>query len=643
MESNVNSYKLEQGGKNYIVTTSIEGSTIKISCKSELVPTSIFSRTLSLESLKKIDSIFAIIKTPLEALEWIDKALKIHKVRISEENSSFKIIFHITTSGVDHQIEIPLAPEGQTSLNINTENIISGTGTEFVQETKTVVTTKTITEAESIREIGLDPSLVVTQTQNADTDVIIKAIEEEKRKSLSLIKYDDANININTESLPLTQEGVNIKEENQIDINAIVPEVNTEIATKYEDNNINLAQLTENIAQSSEIPENLNTQYITEDNTFTTQDANKHFDVQEYQITDIPQQVTSQYTETNQMKTTFDMNQIPETTTEIQTNTESLPFITPADDIEQNVQITTTEVKTDTTPLDINIENYGVLGTTTTETQYNTQDLINNEFISTEGQNIQDYGFGEIQGETNVKLDELNTLNTKYEEINIQTNTQDNELEMLKMRKKELEELISKYREELMRLRGTVNTQEITKEEKTEQVQKYTVKGDIIHNSEELELITKHIKRIDKKIILNLIYKATVDSDKASAFHEKCDKAQSSLVLIETDKGKRFGGFTTSSWSGNCIDKKDEDAFVFSLDKMMTYENIPGEEAIGCYPKFGPIFLGCQIRIYDDAFSKGGTTYEKGLNYNTDEDYVLNGGDRIFGVKEIEVYEVIVQ
>ena len=176
MESNVNSYKLEQGGKNYIVTTSIEGSTIKISCKSELVPTSIFSRTLSLESLKKIDSIFAIIKTPLEALEWIDKALKIHKVRISEENSSFKIIFHITTSGVDHQIEIPLAPEGQTSLNINTENIISGTGTEFVQETKTVVTTKTITEAESIREIGLDPSLVVTQTQNADTDVIIKAV-----------------------------------------------------------------------------------------------------------------------------------------------------------------------------------------------------------------------------------------------------------------------------------------------------------------------------------------------------------------------------------------------------------------------------------------------------------------------------------
>ena len=115
---------------------------------------------------------------------------------------------------------------------------------------------------------------------------------------------------------------------------------------------------------------------------------------------------------------------------------------------------------------------------------------------------------------------------------------------------------------------------------------------------------------------MNLLYKATADSDKAEAFHAKCDEAKSTLVLIETDKGKRFGGYTTCSWSGDSIDKKDPEAFVFSFDKMQTYENIEGEEAIGCYPKFGPIFLGCQIRIFDDAFEKGGTTFEQGLNYN---------------------------
>ncbi len=73
----------------------------------------------------------------------------------------------------------------------------------------------------------------------------------------------------------------------------------------------------------------------------------------------------------------------------------------------------------------------------------------------------------------------------------------------------------------------------------------------------------------------------------------------------------------------------------------MTYDIIPGEEAIGCYPKYGPIFMGCQIRIFDNAFAKGGTTFEKGLNYYTQEDFELTGGEREFNVREIEVYEVI--
>ena len=87
----------------------------------------------------------------------------------------------------------------------------------------------------------------------------------------------------------------------------------------------------------------------------------------------------------------------------------------------------------------------------------------------------------------------------------------------------------------------------------------------------------------------------------------------------------------------------DPNAFVFSLDKMAIYDNIPEEEAIGCYPKFGPIFLGCQIRIFDNAFKNGGTTFEKGANYDTEEDFVLSGGEQKFGVKEIEVYEVIAE
>ena len=204
--------------------------------------------------------------------------------------------------------------------------------------------------------------------------------------------------------------------------------------------------------------------------------------------------------------------------------------------------------------------------------------------------------------------------------------------------KKQIEELKIKIQNTNTNTNNN-NDQEAPRPEEDEDEEK----GEIIHDMKELELITDKINKgnSNQKIIINLLYKASVDGDKAAIFHEKCDQAKSTIVLVET--GKRFGGFTTCSWSGNCEDKNDPQAFIFSLDKMETYDNIPGDEAIGCYPKFGPIFLGCQIKIFDNAFSKGGTTFEKELNFNTKEDYELTGGDRVFQIKEIEVYEVVIE
>lgn len=198
---------------------------------------------------------------------------------------------------------------------------------------------------------------------------------------------------------------------------------------------------------------------------------------------------------------------------------------------------------------------------------------------------------------------------------------------------------IRKKEEEIKALKSTMKLGENSK--------KISIKGTIIKSTEELEMISRKIYQVlktgNKNIVFNLLYKASVDSDKASAFHKKCDQANKTLVLIETDQRIRFGGFTTQNWKGNNIDKKDENAFVFSLDKMKTYDIIEGENAIGCYKNFGPIFLGCQIRIFDNCFTKGGTTFEKGANFNTQEDFELSGGEQKFNVKEIEVYEVIAQ
>ena len=163
----------------------------------------------------------------------------------------------------------------------------------------------------------------------------------------------------------------------------------------------------------------------------------------------------------------------------------------------------------------------------------------------------------------------------------------------------------------------------------------------ILKSEKEIANVTQRIQGyLNKNIHYSLLYYAKAEGDKASTFHKKCDKARKSLVLIMDSFGNRFGGFTMRDWAGKAIQKKDEKAFIFSLDKNKIYGVLPDQVAIGCYPNFGPIFFGCQIRVYDNFFTKGGSTYLKGLNYATEEDYELTNGNQTYGIKELEVYEV---
>ncbi len=162
----------------------------------------------------------------------------------------------------------------------------------------------------------------------------------------------------------------------------------------------------------------------------------------------------------------------------------------------------------------------------------------------------------------------------------------------------------------------------------------------IIKEPGEIEFVVNKIADKFPGSKFNLLYKGSTDGDTAAEFHSKCDDAEKTLILIEDNYGNRFGGFTTQDWGGQYMQKKDDDAFIFSIDKNKVYDVIAGQNAIGCYPNFGPVFFGCQIRIYDNFLTKGGTTYKKGLNYYTTEDFELTNGNQNFGVRDIEVYEI---
>jgi hypothetical protein len=131
MESKVNEYQLRQGEKAYIFTSSTLENSIRLSCKN--ASGKVFSRDVSISDLKSIDPFFNLIKTEKEAVEYIDKALNVHKVGVSEENGIIKIIFYITTEGIIHTVEFPLG-EGKSLLQSKLINSTNEKGLELSEQ-----------------------------------------------------------------------------------------------------------------------------------------------------------------------------------------------------------------------------------------------------------------------------------------------------------------------------------------------------------------------------------------------------------------------------------------------------------------------------------------------------------------------------
>ena len=175
----------------------------------------------------------------------------------------------------------------------------------------------------------------------------------------------------------------------------------------------------------------------------------------------------------------------------------------------------------------------------------------------------------------------------------------------------------------------------------------FKIDSNILKDQKEYDFIIERIKKVksssDFNISLSLLYRATRDGDEASDFHSRCDKSKSTLVIVKTKKGLRFGGFTTETWSGDDIDKMDDNAFCFSLDKMKIYNVVKGKKAIFASTYSGPAFENCIFQIKDNCFEEGGECSDNmNNNFNNQEkQFEINDGNENFKVAEVEVFGVI--
>ena len=589
-ERNLTRYRLDQSdNKVYILSTSLVNDKLKLTCQDSNSQTYIGAFTLL--DLLNLSKYFKTTRSVDQVQQYLNGIVEKQRVEIYQDDKCIKVILHLINND---RISIPL--KKQTINTINTNNYYNLTN-HYTTSPNIQTNPEQITYYNS--QTYTEPQIISTMPQT-----YVYPQESNQYISSQTYNYDQ---NLNGMDIPGISTTIN-NDMNQLasNTNPIMTYTQADSTLNYQmnklENDINILRpeqekitnelkkvldQAEKYKQENEANKQEITLLTNENKILKTENENLRNELKKYQE--------------NYDKINNDFTSLQKDAGALQEqNTELLRLKEAYEKEMQNIQNNIEQLTKDNEALKQNLE----LASNQNEALINEINMLKSN-----------------QQKLNNNEEEIKHL---VEELDVyKIKAQENDL-----LKKKIEEM--EYQIQVM--------QEHQEEDDVKEV-----KGDIIHDMNELEMITKKINKENKRIIINLLYKASADSDSAAVFHNKCDEANNTIVLVETKDGKRFGGYTTKSWKGNCVEKSDPEAFIFSFDKMKTYDNIPGDDAIGCYPKFGPIFLGCQIKIFDNAFTRGGTTFEKELNFNTEEDYELTGGSRTFEVKDVEVYEVIIE
>ena len=115
MNSNERVYKLVQKEGEYILIISIVENEVKIIIKNNKNLNQVYTYTYTVDIIKNIHPIFKSTQRAVDFAQWIDNAMKIHKVNIYKEGDFVKLIFKIFNNGEFNYIQIPINKDNKIS------------------------------------------------------------------------------------------------------------------------------------------------------------------------------------------------------------------------------------------------------------------------------------------------------------------------------------------------------------------------------------------------------------------------------------------------------------------------------------------------------------------------------------------------
>ena len=623
-EVNIRFFKLNQDGKEYILSLSIYEDCIRLTCQENKgISGNYYETNYTLNELCEINRFFFIMNSLYEAQNELIKAIEKQKIGIELGQNSLNLIFYLIIGTDNILLKLPLAKRDKSYKRVRipedqepfTGDVHLKNKGNYPEDERRIITLEKYNDQLKQSQSALIDGVqnLMDYEENSKLNTRLKAIQKENFERN--LEVD----NLKKEEQILNEESIKLKNYNN--------ELEKLLAQKKENLRKTFIESQQNKFRKGEIdygngPKAISSRF---DNaqikTFIPRlTAKPKVDAYEESIS---QMRKSPFYYTDKRRSNFPISNVP---TEERFN------------------------RTDYNIKDININN-PMKNSYSNYSDFNS--LNNSEYIFNKSPDdnykkkakrknqpfIQKVE--RITEKTNDNENEDEMKNIYFQNKNINLSNQDEDASSnFTQSLKDMEELNNKFIKKEEEFDEEELEVEEEFEEESQSINNKYMNSDIVKSPMEESMLLDKLGNHGKTIKLKLLYKASLDSDRAEVFHNKCNKAKSTIVFIETINGNRFGGYTTQSWEGDGIDKKDENAFVFSLDKLQIYNIISQQPAIGCYPKYGPVFLGCQIKVNDNFFVKGGTTYRKNVNYAINSDFELNDGIKFFGIKDLEVFEV---
>ena len=249
-----------------------------------------------------------------------------------------------------------------------------------------------------------------------------------------------------------------------------------------------------------------------------------------------------------------------------------------------------------------------------------------------------------------IKSMETNIKNLE-ENIKLEKTKHNSEIKELKDNISNLKENNIRYENENKKLWDEINKlkeSQIKFSNKDDAINSFDSK--IIESKDNINFILDYIKKNDKTLNISkikLLFRGSRDGERTKTCHELCDNKQHVLIIMKSETGYIFGGYSKIGFKANKIleYKIDNNCFLFSVNLKKIYPVIKDKNVI-CHTRetSGLCFFG-SLMFYDYFMSKKdwpnlNMDIKQYFN-NLETIYEMNGGQEYFKCDELEVFQLL--